>query len=134
MTRFHRSYLGLGAFGALALLTACASDPPPDDALASAEVAYQQAEAAGAAAHSPTEMMSARAKLDEAKLAAADEKYSRARRLAEEAQADSQLAVAKSRAATAEANTNSMRDTLDALREDATPVIPPGAATGRQGG
>ena len=75
--------------------------------------------------------MSARSKLDQARQAVTDERYSRARRLAEEAQADSQLALAKSRAATAEANTQSMRDTLDALREDATPVVPPGGATVR---
>lgn len=121
----------LGAIGLLAGLGACASAPPPDDALASAEVTYQQAEAAGAAANAPTEMMSARSKLDQAKQAVTDEKYSRARRLAEEAQADSQLALAKNRAATAEANSQNMRDTLDALREDATPVIPPGSATVR---
>ncbi len=126
-----RLWCGAGAMGALAFLAACASDPPPDDALASAEVAYQQAEAAGAAANSPAEMMSARSKLDQARQAVTDERYSRARRLAEEAQADSQLALAKSRAATAEANTQSMRDTLDALREDATPVVPPGGATVR---
>lgn len=120
-----RPYRSLTAAGAFLALAACSSVPPPDDALASAEVALQQAEAGGASAHSPAEMIRARQKLDDAKLAAADEKYSRARRLAEESQSDSQLAMAKSRAAIAEANTQSMSTTLDALREDARPVTTP---------
>ena len=128
MISYLRSILGRGAMGAVVLLAACSSVPPPDDALASAEVAYQQAEAAGASTHSPAEMVRARSKLDEAKQAAVDERYTRARRLAEEAQVDSQLALAKSRAALAQTNTETMRQTLDALREDATPVIPPGAS------
>lgn len=127
MTVRNRSLLSLGALGGAALLAACASVPPPDDALASAEATYQQAEAAGAATYAPADMLNARTKLDDAQAAVADEYYAKARRLAEEAQADSQVALAKSRAAVAQADTETMRDTLDALREDATPTIPPSA-------
>jgi hypothetical protein len=113
----------------MAALAACANIPPPDDAVANAELAMTQAEAAQASVHAPAELIRARQKLDESKQAVAEERYTRARRLAEESQIDSQLALAKSRAAMAQTSTEQTGTTLDALREDTMPVAPAAGPT-----
>jgi hypothetical protein len=113
----------------MAALAACSSTPPPDAALANADLAMTQAEAAQASVHAPAELIRARQKLDQSKQAVAAEEYDLARRLAEESQIDSQLALAKSRAASAHTSTEQMSTTLDALREDTMPVAPAAGPT-----
>lgn len=80
-------------------LAACASPPPPPvAALTSARSAVTQAEAAGAGQLAPVELLSAREKLTRADQAVREERFAEARRLADEAAADAQLAERTARA------------------------------------
>ncbi len=79
----------------LAVLAACASEPPPTAELASARAAVEHAGAV-VAQYAPNELAAAQAKLKLADGALARGDYLRARRLAEEAEVDAQLAWALS--------------------------------------
>jgi hypothetical protein len=107
---------------ALGLLTACASTPPPTDAIARAELALQQAETAQAAVHAPGDLLRAREQLEGAEAEVRNERYARARRLAEQSAADSQLAIARSRAAIAEASNKAAQESVNALRQQTAPA------------
>jgi hypothetical protein len=119
---------------AVALLTAlgaCASTPPPIDAVAAADLALQQAETAQAATYAPGDLLRAREQLDNAKAQMRSENYDNARRLAEQSAADSQLAIAKSRAAIAQVTAKAAQDSAGALRRQTAPggAMAPAAAT-----
>lgn len=79
----------------LAVLAACASEPPPTAELASARAAVGHAGGV-AAQYAPNELAAAEAKLRLAESASARGDQVRARRLAEEAEVDAQLAQALS--------------------------------------
>jgi hypothetical protein len=115
------------AVGSLLMLTACADTPPPNDAMAQAELALAQAEAGEASVHAPAELALARRKLDQARAYVAEEDYEAARLLADEATADARLALARSRAEMAAASTEELQRTLDALRQDVAPAAGTGA-------
>jgi hypothetical protein len=84
------------AIAAVAVLAAaCSSGPRPDKNLAAARAAVESAEMAGAAQAAPDELSLARDKLTFARMAAKDGDMGRARRLADQALADAQLAQAK---------------------------------------
>jgi hypothetical protein len=104
------------------LLGACAGTPPPTDAIAKADLALQQAETAQAAVHAPGDLLRAREQLEGAEAEARNERYARARRLAEQSAADSQFAIAKSRAAIAAASNRAARESVDALRRQTAPA------------
>lgn len=83
---------------ALALgLAACASTPPPVASMTTARAAITQAEAAGAGQLAPVELLSARDKLVKAESAVREERFDLARRLADEAAVDGQLAERSAR-------------------------------------
>jgi hypothetical protein len=108
---------GLGA--AMALIAAgCVTVPVPNEQLAVAKSSVQRAEQSGAPELAPVEMASARDKLARAERAAADHDARPATQLAEQANADAQLAEAtaqekRSRKASMEADAN-----LQALRQE----------------
>jgi Domain of unknown function (DUF4398) len=105
----------------LGALGACASTPPPTDAISAADLALQQAETAQAATYAPGDVLRARTQLDNAKAEMRNENYDRARRLAEQSTVDSQVAIAKSRAAVAEAANKAAQESASALRQQTTP-------------
>jgi hypothetical protein len=74
------------------VLGACASAPVPTEKLAVAEAAVERANTAGTSENAPGELQIALAKLASARQAVADEDYERARRLAEQAEVDAQVA------------------------------------------
>lgn len=82
-----------------ALLAGCASTPMPSEQLAAGKTAIDAAQNAGAGQYAASELNSARAKLDQATATAKDGKYKEARRLAEEATVEAQLAQAHATAA-----------------------------------
>jgi hypothetical protein len=109
----------------LALLSACASVPAPNEQLAVARASVERATGA-AAAEAPMEISAARDKLNRANAAFAQKDYATARRLAEEADADAALAEARSRSTRSGRALNEVRDGIRMLREEMTrqPVAP----------
>ena len=113
------SIKGASLGAALALIAAgCVTTPLPNEQLAVAKSAVQRAEQAGAPELAPVEMAAARDKLARAERAAGDRAARPATQLAEQANADAQLAEAtavehRSRKAAMEADAN-----LQALRQE----------------
>jgi hypothetical protein len=111
---FRKTALGLAALA----LTACASAPPPTDQLAVSRAAVDAAQRSGAGELAAVELAHARAKLERAQHAMNTNNYVEARRLADEAAVDAELAQA--RAATARALTAAAQvdQSIRALREE----------------
>jgi hypothetical protein len=105
------------AVAGLALLTACASTPPPTAEMAVGRAAVERA-TGPAAAEAPVEMAAARDKITRANAAFAKEDYALARQLATEAEADATLAEAKSRAVRSSRALAEVQDALRMLREE----------------
>ncbi|MGQ9364712.1 DUF4398 domain-containing protein [Azospirillum sp. ST 5-10] len=110
-------------------LAACAGGPPPPTAeMGAAEQAIDTAERAGALEHAPVELQSARDKLAAADAAMRDDERGEARRLAEQARADAELAAVRAeQAAAREAAVAVSRDTGVLSGGSTAPVIPGGS-------
>lgn len=109
------------ALSAAFLLGACASTPPPRDELARADTAIKQAEQSGATEHAPTELREAKTQYDQANLILQSEnedKYPDARRLAERAVADAQLAATLARAKRAETIAGEVYQGVETLQKE----------------
>ncbi len=83
----------------LIVLSACATPKPSPDAFRDAEEAMQAAIDAGAEQHSPVELRFAREKLDEARKGMEYKSDDKAIYLIEQSEINSELALAKTRAA-----------------------------------
>jgi len=106
----------------LAAALACASTPPPTSQISAAELAIRQAESVGAVELAPLPMRIAREKLDEAKSIVskgANDQLHRAKRLAESAAVEAQLAEQTARTETAKKNRDEARRTIDTMRREA---------------
>ncbi|MGQ5525062.1 DUF4398 domain-containing protein [Chitinimonas sp. PSY-7] len=86
----HRTFWML--LGAVLFAAGCASVPLPREQLAISQAVIDNAKGAGVAQYAPVELAAAQDKLSKAKLAVREGQYVAARRLAEEAEADAQLA------------------------------------------
>ena len=86
--------------GILAGLTfgGCSTSRPPTDMVANAELHVRAAHDAGAEEYAPISFRSATGKLEKSKRAMEDKRYEDARRLAESAQVDAELAEAQAEA------------------------------------
>lgn len=84
-------------FLSMLLLAACATTPPPVDALRGAESMVQAAKDAQAPIYAPLELGAAEQRLDAAQAMMAAKKYDSAATLASEAEAAAELARAKAR-------------------------------------
>ena len=84
---------------ALFVLAACSTTEPPTNRVALADLGVRAAAEARAADFAPAELQSAREKLAKAKQAMTAENYEEARRFAESAQVDAELAQAKAETA-----------------------------------
>jgi hypothetical protein len=102
----------------LAGIAACASGPAPEAEMGAAELALGQAEDAGASARAPAPYALARDKLERARDAMADGENVEARRLAEQALVDAQLAEAEARSEVARENAAELRQSIETLREE----------------
>ena len=105
MTRCRTKGGGRALFAAALLslgLAACAGGPPPPTAeMGAAAQAIDTAERVGALEHAPVELQSARDKLAAADAAMQDDERTEARRLAEQARADAELAAVRAEEAAA---------------------------------
>jgi predicted nucleic acid-binding Zn-ribbon protein len=100
-------------------LGACASNETrPERELVLAEAGIDQARQAGAAQHGSAELGAAQDKLNQARVAAERDEMPTARRLAQQAALDAELAAAKARNRKAEISVQELNDTIEALREE----------------
>jgi hypothetical protein len=110
--------------GGLALLlavgpVACSTPTKPAQEIEKAELAIKTADDSPMPAVASLELRIAREKLERAKTALADEKYDQARRLAEQAQVDAQLAEAKADSEAARTSAAELEQTINTLRNEA---------------
>lgn len=112
-------YVVLGA--AIALSAAgCATTPVPSEKIAVAKSSVQAAEQAGAPELAPVEMAAARDKLARAEKAAADRDAQPATDLAEQANADAQLAEATAQEKRSHKAAMELESSLQALRQESS--------------
>lgn len=110
------------ALFALFSATACSSVSPPTAQIAAAETAIEQAESMGAVEVAPLSMRMARENLDEAKAlveSGDNDHLSRAKRLAENATVEAQLAGQTARTAALTEARDEAQETIDAMRKEA---------------
>ncbi|HEX6176645.1 MAG TPA: DUF4398 domain-containing protein [Candidatus Binatia bacterium] len=112
------SYLTVGAL----VFSGCSSVTPPREELATAELAVREAQQSKASQHASLELRMATEKLNRAKQAMRDEDHVAARRLAEQALVDAQLAENKARSAEARAMARQLREGIETLRKEAERV------------
>lgn len=105
--------------GTALAMAACASNlPAPTAQIAVSAAAIDQAISAGAAELAPAELRLAREKLDRARVAMNNRDNTQALILAEQAQADAQLAVTRTRTVKAEKAAASLQEGRRVLREE----------------
>ncbi len=102
----------------LITITACASAPPPTQALQAAELAISNAEQARVADYASPELGEAREKLSAARDAVHQEKMVEAQRLAEQARVDAELASAKSEAVKAKSVNDEMKNSTETMKQE----------------
>lgn len=125
MTAFVQRWVGIPLVCGVLGVTGCSAARPPIATVAQADLAVRQAAESKAPVYAPSELRGAEEKLTGAHGAMSAEHYTDARRLAEQALVDAELAQAKGNAAEAQRNTQELRKTIDALRtEAARPTIP----------
>jgi hypothetical protein len=124
-----RMTLPTAALGlATALLGAgCASTPPPTAQLAVAAASIDAARAAGAPQYAAAELNTAQAKLEQARRLVQSRQHGPARELAEQADADAQVARTKSQAERSRLAVTEVREGLRLLQEEAQRGTPPPA-------
>lgn len=115
--------LGTTAFVGL-LLAGCGGEPRAAEDLARAQTLVQQADAANVQRYAAADLNEAREKLDQAQKADTEKKNDLARRRANEAAAQAELASARARSREVEHAADEMQKSLDALRQEATRGIP----------
>lgn len=115
-----RPFVALAVIAALAVLTlpGCAStEHMPREEMAVARAAVDRA-SGPAAAEAPIEVSQAREKLERANAAVARKDYDEAKRLAEKAEADANLAEAKSHSVRSDRALGEVREGIRQLREE----------------
>lgn len=106
------------AASSLLLIAACASTPPPTEEISAAERSMLDAEQARVAQYALPELQEARNKLTAARTAVKNEDMVLAKRMAEQASVDIQLASAKAELAKAEAVNDDLTKNIDVLKQE----------------
>jgi hypothetical protein len=101
------------------LLSGCSATKPPTQALTRAEFGVRAAREAGADETSSIDLKRAAEKLEKAKKAMSAGRYDEARRLAESARVDAELAEAKAEAETMRRAADQLQHRVDAVQSDA---------------
>ncbi len=113
---WFRAISGIGL--AAAVMAGCALVPAPTEQVAVSKAAVAHAVDAGGPEFASAEMRTAQEKLDRANEAMAAKEFERARWLAEQAQVDAQLAIAKARSAKAQKAAAALQEDSRVLREE----------------
>ena len=98
------------------VISGCSGVKPPLGTLSQAELAVQRADQSTASVYAPLELQTARDQLGEAKRAMAAEEYEEARRFADQALVNAQLAEAKAGAGKARTAAEELRKSIETLR------------------
>ena len=115
----QQRYKAICGIGFAALIAAgCVSIPAPTEQITIAKVAVTNATSAGGNEYASEDMRAAQDKLNRAIQAMTTEDYKNARVLAEQAQADAQLAESKARAAKASKAALSVQEGNHVLRKE----------------
>ena len=123
--RLNRSFPFL-AVAALLAVGACSTHPPREQ-MAVGRASVDRA-SGPSAAEAPVELASARQKIEEANIAMARKDYKTARQLAEQADADANLAEAKARMSRSDRALVEVRESIRQLRDQAVePTLQPSA-------
>jgi multidrug efflux pump subunit AcrA (membrane-fusion protein) len=126
-TLAHLRWPTLGVLACAGLLAACGSNPPANPALAASASSLEAARSAGAAEWAAVELNDARTKLERARALAQTGKNQEAIRMAEQADADAQLARAKAGSERSRRAVAEVEASLRTLREEL--ARGPGGAT-----
>ena len=102
----------------LVAIAGCTSATPPTEEMAAAKLAVRQVQNSPAQTHAPAEVRQARNKLAAADRAMNQEQYTEARRMAEQAVVDAQLADAKTDAAISLTSLDTIEQTVEALESE----------------
>ena len=129
MPKTLSNHLGVVALGA-SLLAGCAVVPPPNEQLTISRAASEAAELSGAAELAPTELATAKTKLERALVALAANRNLDARRLADEAAVDAELAQARAATNRARAAATQVDQSIRALRDEIDRANTPPPGTG----
>ncbi|MEZ5933550.1 MAG: DUF4398 domain-containing protein [Alphaproteobacteria bacterium] len=114
---FGRSTVALAA---TVIVAGCASSPTaPREEMAAAELAVQQVQGTDADRYAPDDVRKASNKLDEAETAMRQEDYVKARRLAEQALVDAQVADVRADAARSGEVLAQSEESVEALEREA---------------
>jgi hypothetical protein len=100
------------------MLGGCASTPEPVAEMATARSTVNSVEAVDVRQMAPVQLDRAQTKLERAEAALREENYDEARRLAQEAQADAQLAEALTEARIAQRNAEQIEQSIEILRRE----------------
>lgn len=114
-------------FAAALLAAGCASAPPAAPAIAAGGASIEAARAGGATELASSEIDAARRKLDQARTLAAAGDQKGARRLAEEADIDAQLARGKASSERSQRAVSEIEASLQSLREEMARAAAPTA-------
>lgn len=113
-------YVAIGLLLASGIISSsCSSVQPPREQLATAELAVRRAQDSKAPQYAPLELRTAMEKADKAKQAMRVENYVLARRFAEQALVDAQLAESKAQSTEARQTASQLREGIEALRREA---------------
>lgn len=107
-----------GTIVAAAVLTGCATRPAPTQEIATATASIEAARTAGAGETATVELNRAVDKLERARALSRDGQQVEARRLAEDANADAQVARAKAGAVSSQRGLVELRASVQSLRND----------------
>ncbi len=118
----NKSYQLIGVAVAVAIfMTGCASAPTipaPTEQMALSRSAISSAGSAGGSEYAPVQLKSAMDKMDSAEHAIGEKDYGLARRLAEEAQVDAQLAATTARAGKAQKAADALKQSNQVLKKE----------------
>jgi non-homologous end joining protein Ku len=112
-----QQWMGVALICGGLVICGCAGKPPLEK-LSQADLAVQQADKSTASQYAPLELQIAREQLDSAKRAMDTKKYEDARRLADQALVNAQLAEAKAAAEKTRQTAAELRKSIETLRSE----------------
>lgn len=114
---FVQQWIGMALVCGIVAMSGCAGKPPLEK-LSQADLAVQQADKSTASQYAPLELQIAREQLNSAKRAMDTKKYEEARRLADQALVNAQLAEAKAGAEKTRQAAAELRKSIQTLRAE----------------